>query len=281
MRTVDSVADTLYGLDPAEFVAARKEFVAAARESGDRELTAAIGRLRKPTVAAWMVNLLAREHPHELEALLDLGGELRRAQRTLSAHDLRRLSERRRQAVAQLGRDAAHLASERGRTVTGDALREVAQTLNAAVADPTVAERVRAGRLETIVEPAGFGEGSATSLTVVAPEHAAHGDHGPAERMSMNDTAQRPGSDAVVERATEAAAAAHAAVDEARAAARTADDDLARQEQTVARLRDELDRAEHQLRFARRAAASAKREITNAERTASAADAALARLRAD
>ncbi len=73
MPTFDSVADSLYGLDPGGFIAARTEYAAQARESGDRELTAAIGRLRKPTVAAWLVNLLARERADELGVLLELG----------------------------------------------------------------------------------------------------------------------------------------------------------------------------------------------------------------
>lgn len=273
MSSLDSVADALYGLDPAEFVAARSEFAASARESGDRELTAAIGRFRKPTVAAWMVNLLARERSDELNALFDLGGELRRSQHTLSAHDLRRLSERRRQAVAALERDAAQLAAEHGRTAGGAALREVAQTLNAAVADPDVAERVRAGRLEAVVEPVGFGAAPAMPLTVVEPAPAERSGHEPAAAGATDDDALR--------RATEAASAAHGAVDEARAAARVADDNLARQEETVGRMREELARAEQQLRFARRAAASAKREITAAERAAASADAAVVRLRTD
>ena len=56
---LDTVADELYRLDPGDFVEVRKARVAQARKAGDRELANAIGQLRKPTVVAWTVNLLA------------------------------------------------------------------------------------------------------------------------------------------------------------------------------------------------------------------------------
>ncbi len=167
MRDLDSVAGELYGLDPGDFVSARSECAAQARRAGNRELTAAIGRLRKPTVAAWMVNLLARERGDELAALLDLGDSLRAAQRRLSGSDMRALSAQRRRIVTALERAAADLADERGRHATESALREVGQTLNAALADPDVAEAVRAGRLASIVEHSGFGDLSSVPLTLV------------------------------------------------------------------------------------------------------------------
>ncbi|MFZ2174352.1 MAG: hypothetical protein WAW17_10000, partial [Rhodococcus sp. (in: high G+C Gram-positive bacteria)] len=79
--TLDDVADELYGLDPGEFVEARKARVAAAKQDGDRDLATAIGKLRKPTTVGWLVNLLARQLPHEIDSLLALGEALRDAQR--------------------------------------------------------------------------------------------------------------------------------------------------------------------------------------------------------
>ncbi|MFZ2528890.1 MAG: hypothetical protein WAX14_14760, partial [Rhodococcus sp. (in: high G+C Gram-positive bacteria)] len=91
----EEIADELYGLDPNEFVAVRNERVAQAREAGDGAAATTIGKLRKPTVAAWLVNALARERTDELAALLDLGSALRTAQRRLSGDDLRTLSAQR------------------------------------------------------------------------------------------------------------------------------------------------------------------------------------------
>jgi len=280
MPDLDSVADTLYGLDPGDFVAARSEFAAQAREAGDRELTAAIGRLRKPTVAAWMVNLLARERADELAALLDIGSALRTAQRRLSGSELRKLSEQRRRVVAALERDAGRLAADRGRTVSENALREVGRTLNAALADPEVGEQVRSGRLDAIVEADGFGDLSAMPLTVVR-------DRSEREDEKERTTSQTEDSDgAEAERTArgveidEAAAAldsAHDEAKEARKAAATAERELARHESEVADLRARLEHAEQQRTFARRAATEAKKRVVAADRAVSAAEAHLAR----
>lgn len=265
MPTFDSVADSLYGLDPGGFIAARTEYAAQAREVGDRELTAAIGRLRKPTVAAWLVNLLARERADELGALLDLGDALRTAQRTLSGQDLRALSTQRRQVISALERDAAELASERGRNVSESALREVAQTLNAALADPAIADRVRAGRLDAIIESSGFGDLSSAPLTVVP-------DRTPSESERAADHAE-------MEKATAAAQEARRAVERARDAETSAEEELARHEAEVAALQDQLVHAEQQRKFARRAVAVAKKDVTAAEREASAAEAEVVRVK--
>src|SRR5918999_3769502 len=82
-ETLDAVAEELYGLLPDEFVGGRDAAVEEARERGDRELARAIARLRRPTRAAWLANLLARQRSAQLEGLLGLAGGLAEAQRTL------------------------------------------------------------------------------------------------------------------------------------------------------------------------------------------------------
>ena len=289
MPDLDSVADALYGLDPGDFVAARSEFAAQAREAGDRELTAAIGRLRKPTVAAWMVNLLARERADELAALLDIGSALRTAQRRLSGSEMRKLSEQRRRVVAALERDAGRLAADRGRTVSESALREVGRTLNAALSDPDIGEQVRQGRLDAIVESDGFGDLSAMPLTVVRggseendeddrtaagrPARTSKGEREPTEREKAAQAAR----EAEIHEAAAALDSAHSAAEEAREAASAAEQELARHEEEVAELRAKLEHAEQQRTFARRAAAEAKKRVVAAERAVSAAEVDLAR----
>ncbi|OBA31784.1 hypothetical protein A5767_18930 [Rhodococcus sp. 852002-51564_SCH6189132-a] len=289
MPDLDSVADALYALDPGDFVAARSEFAAQAREAGDRELTAAIGRLRKPTVAAWMVNLLARERADELAALLDIGSALRTAQRRLSGSEMRKLSEQRRRVVAALERDAGRLAADRGRTVSESALREVGRTLNAALSDPGIGEQVRQGRLDAIVESDGFGDLSAMPLTVVRggseeddeddrtaagkSARKSKGEREPTER----EKAEQAAREAEIDEAAAALDSAHNAAEEAREAASAAEQELARHEEEVAELRAKLEHAEQQRTFARRAAAEAKKRVVAAERAVSAAEVDLAR----
>jgi hypothetical protein len=161
----DAAAD-LYALPPEEFTAARDEAVKAARASGDKRLAAAIGKLRKPTVGAWVVNQLAHERPDLVDDLLGLAEELRAAQRNLRGDELRELTLRRRQLITQLAREAVRLAN-RAHGRANLPVAEIQATLTAALSDPDVAAVVRAGQLTKTVEYAGFGETPRPQLRLV------------------------------------------------------------------------------------------------------------------
>jgi hypothetical protein len=166
---VDPLVDTardLYALPPDEFVAARDEAVKQARASGDRQLAAAIAKLRRPTVGAWVLNRLARERPDLLDELVELGEALRSAQRDLRGEELRELTVQRRSVVSRLTREAARLA-QRGYGRGDLPLSEIEATLTAALADPDVADQVRAGLLAKTVAYAGFGETPRPRLRLV------------------------------------------------------------------------------------------------------------------
>jgi hypothetical protein len=154
---LDTVADELYALPPDEFVPARDDRAASAKEAGDRDLARAIGRLRRPTRAAWLANLLARHRAEQIDGLVALARTLAQAQQNLDGDALRALSGQRHRAVAAMARDAGRLAARRGEPVNDALLREVAGILDAALADPAIAEEVRAGRLTKTVRYAGFG----------------------------------------------------------------------------------------------------------------------------
>lgn len=86
---IEDVAHELYGALPADFVSTRTAAAKEARASGDAPLARRIAALRKPTKAAWATNLLVREERSRVEALLELGTELRDAQERLDAAVLR------------------------------------------------------------------------------------------------------------------------------------------------------------------------------------------------
>jgi len=149
----------LYGLPPDRFIAARDEAVAQARSAGDREAAARLAKLRRPTVAAWLVNLLALHRPEQVGELLDLAAAMREAQHGLRGEELRHLSTRRRETIAGLVGQVRGLAVEAGRPARETLpLAEVEATLTAALADEEVAAAVRAGRLTKATGYAGFGE---------------------------------------------------------------------------------------------------------------------------
>ncbi len=133
----------LYALPPEEFTEARN----AAAKAAPGPMGRAIKALRRPTVAAWLINLLAAHRTDELDELLTIGERLRNAQRALQGAELRQLSARRQAVITSLVTLARDLAAERGRQIRDDTMWEAETTLRAALADPEVAELVRAGTL--------------------------------------------------------------------------------------------------------------------------------------
>ena len=155
----DDVAEELYRLPPEEFIAARKEREAQARAGGDRALAADIAALGKPSTAAWVCNLLAREQPDEIAGLVELGGLLREAQENLAGDELRALDVQRRQLVAALTRQARSLAYRQGHQVTTAVATQVEETLRAGMTDPEAGQALVAGRLTTALSYSGLGIG--------------------------------------------------------------------------------------------------------------------------
>ena len=139
MTELEDAAAQLYALAPEDFVAGRTALVKRARAAKDKPLADALGALRKPTRTAWVVNLLARDDPDAVSALLDLGDQLRAAQEERDGTALRALSAQRRKAIDALVRRGTELGRQAGHAPTESTLNEVAQTLQAALGDPAVA----------------------------------------------------------------------------------------------------------------------------------------------
>jgi hypothetical protein len=165
----DEVADELYALPPEQFTAARNDRAKEAKAAGDRETAARIAALRKPTVLAWLVNMLVRELPDEIGGFLDLGDVLREATATLSGPELRQLSGQRHRLVQALVRQARDLARQAGYRITEDVARGLEETLAAALTDPAVAGHLRAGRLTSGLTATGFPPPSAGGVRAGTP----------------------------------------------------------------------------------------------------------------
>lgn len=162
-QLADAVAE-LYRLPPEEFVSARAERVKALRTNGDQDTAKQVAQLRKPTVGAWLVNLLVGDEPSLSDQVSALADQLRTAQEQLSGEDLRALGRQRQELVSGLVARARGLAKVAGRTVTGSVLDgEVESSLRAALADPDVARVVLSGRLTHATEFTGFGPTSASA----------------------------------------------------------------------------------------------------------------------
>ncbi|PBC58821.1 hypothetical protein [Rhodococcus sp. ACPA1] len=282
--TLDDVAEKLYGLDPGEFVEARTAQVTAARENKDRALATEIGKLRKPTVVGWLVNLLARELPDEVGALLTLGDALRDAQRHLSGPDLRRLNTQRQHVVRALARKAGELAAERGRTVGEDALRDVGQTLHAALADAETAEQVRRGRVVTAASYSGFGpagltvvQGKAATKTpksepATTPSAEKSGRKSKKKSVERDHDAERAAAEAELADATSKADEVRGALDDANAELEQARSTLTEIDHRIEELRAELEHTEQERQFTRNAEKASAEAVHRGERDLDAAE---------
>jgi hypothetical protein len=264
---VQQAAEELYGLPPGEFTSARDARAKELRKEGDREAADAVKGLRKPTVAAWALNQLARRRAKDLERLLSAGEDLRAAQEELLAGGDRsafqEAASTERELVARLSADAATLASEAGQR--GGGLQEkVAGTLHAAALDEETAEELRAGRLTREREAIG-GFGGSVAAPPGRAARTARAEE-PASREARGGGAAPPKPAA--KRARPKAAADGAAEDARR-----------RQRLTAARTDErhaqrELDTATRALEHARQraeaaaahAAEAAERARTTAER---------------
>ncbi|MEU5965549.1 hypothetical protein ABZ777_30445 [Micromonospora parva] len=199
----------LYRTPPDRFVAAREAAVAQARQAGDPATARELARLRRPTMAAWLVNLLAIRRPELVADLVQLADALRSAQRELRGPKLRELSAQRRAVVGALVAEVRKLAAAEPDAPPANRLplAEVEATLNAAFSDVEVAEQVRAGRLLRAASYAGFGEVPRPQLRLVTGDDEEHDEERPARRPG----AQRgrpeaaPRTDRAAERAERAA----------------------------------------------------------------------------
>jgi hypothetical protein len=153
----EEAADALYAAPAADFIATRNELAKQLKADGDQLGSTRLKAMRKPTVAAWVANLVARSLPDELDDLLALGDEFREATADLDGERLRELTPKRHQLLDKLSREAATLASDEGQKVSADVGQKLRETLDAALIDPAAGDALREGRLSSALRHVGFG----------------------------------------------------------------------------------------------------------------------------
>ena len=150
------IADDLYALPLADFTPARDALVK--EHKGDKALAASIKGLRKASAAAWVVNLLVRRDPDQVDQVLAVGEALREAQENLDATQLREFTKQRRQLTATVTTAARRMAREEGVRTTESVAEQVEATLTAAMLEPDAARAVRSGLLVTSLSATGLGD---------------------------------------------------------------------------------------------------------------------------
>jgi hypothetical protein len=270
----DLVIRRMYESPPDGFVAARSAAIADAKKAGDSDAVKRLTALRKPTVAAWLVNLLALRRPELIDELVELATALRTAQRSLQGEQLRELSDQRRQIVSALVREARKLAVAEDRGMAAKLpLGEVEATLTAALAEPEVAAQVRTGRLIRAATYAGFGEVPRPRLRLVTDEEPAEAAD---EEGDQTGAAEETGAEPVRPTARERAAAdrRHREQQERR---RELKRELITAQAAEKRADEQLERAENAERDAGHAVEDLDDELAELERRRTEAQAEVAR----
>jgi hypothetical protein len=284
----------LYAVKPADFVSLRADLIKRARAAGDKKLATKIQALRKPTVAAWLVNVLARE-PDALAELLALGRELREGMGGLDADGLRGLTRRRHELVTGLVRQARELGAAFDQRVGDEAARAVQATLEATLSDADSADAVAAGCLSEPLEPTGFGGfGFASIVGAAAPSGGRDDDADAGAGATVTDLgARRVRKQAEIAEAEQELADAQALAEQAErsraeAEQRTADERrladkaskrVAAVEATLAEARAELAERTEAVKTAERVESEAEKSVRAAGRALASATERLRRLR--
>ncbi len=191
----DDPVAALYGLPLDEFVPARNALARDLRKDGDKERAAEVAKLKRPSVAAWAVNQLARRNRKELDILLDTGHRLRTGQvEALEKGDAAKFEAARRdheRSVRDLvGAARDLLASERGAS-SDQMLSSIERTLRYASIDEAQRPVLASGRLVEEVEATGFDAFAGMALSSPPARPAKQGAHTKAAGAQRGDDARQ------------------------------------------------------------------------------------------
>jgi hypothetical protein len=232
-------AEELYGLLPAEFVPRRNALAKEAKDDGDKELSEQVKKLAKPSTAAWVVNMLVRHEPEQVEQILELGAALREAQESMAGDQLRELGKQRRQLTAAVTRQARALAVELGERIGEPIADQVQGTLHAAMVDEDAAKAVRTGCLIKPMAVAGS-EASDVVESVAVPSALGEGvvrrAPAPPQRRPAAKKAAKPELSVVEDNSR--------AIADAEAAVQAAEDELATAERQLAKAQAKVEKRE-------------------------------------
>jgi len=186
-----ALAEELYGLAPGDFTDARNGYVKELKAAGDTETSDRVKVLKKPSAAAWVVNMLVRHQAEEMTQVLDLGASLRAAQADLDGEALRELAKQRRRLVSAVAGKGRKLARELGQKVSESVIRQVEDTLHAAMIDTDAEAAVRTGMLVDPLSPTGAG--SLKVASAVADHTALGRSARPLSEVTTSAKDRRPG----------------------------------------------------------------------------------------
>jgi hypothetical protein len=287
------IADELYGLSLAEFTPARD---AKAKELKGTDLGKQVKALKKPSTAAWVVNLLVRRETEQVDQVLTVGAALREAQATMSGDELRTLTRQRRQLTAAVTTQARRVAKEAGTKVTEAVADQVEATLTAAMIDEQCGLAVRSGLLVAALTTTGLDPADVAAAVAVpealwfsAPARAAEPPSRPDLHVVPDPEADRKAIAAAEEKleaaeaelaeATGAHAEVQASYDELEARSLQLQAEIDELRGKIAELESTAEEVDDELSDAEDARGEAEEAVSEATRARDAARAALDKLK--
>lgn len=147
-------AGVLFETAPEEFTAERNRIAGQLRRQGDEAGAVAVKDLKRPSLPAYGLNLVARRDPELIGELLDAGERVRTA---ASRPEMDRAKADRQRAIAGICSAAVSLLTGEGRTVTSPMRERMTESLLAVATDDETRERLRTGTLLKEAVPGGLG----------------------------------------------------------------------------------------------------------------------------
>ena len=159
--------EDLYGLPLEEFTPARDALAKELKAAGRKDEAAEVKSLRKPSVAAWALNRVAREHPGAVEHLRVAGAALREAQDEAMSGDgrvgvrsapgsLRDAGRSLAEEVDRVAGLAADVLRAADRPVSATQQGKIVATLRTAAVDAAAGVALARGILVEELESTGF-----------------------------------------------------------------------------------------------------------------------------
>jgi hypothetical protein len=228
MSALPQEAEKLLAVEPAEFVAKRKELATELREAGREDEAAAVAGLAKPTAVVFAVNRAARNRPNAARDAADAAERVRKAQLEGDPDAYATALEELRRSLDLLA-EVADTQVGSGQRPTEAMRRRVRDLLRSAVADDDARVALRRGALAEEIEASGFSPFAGTAPKPSKPGAVASKTDRREEQRRARERELR-----------EELATAEAELREAESAARDAERERARAERKVASLRKKL-----------------------------------------
>ena len=258
---LDEATDQLYSSSLEDFVGERVRLVKELRAAGNPGDAGTLAKSRKPTVAAWVLNQLARRNRRDVDLLLDTGHRLREAaQASALAGGDREAFARAQKAQGQMLRrlrgEAERLLEKKQGGSSASVVNQVEQALRASAVSEAGREALARGRFVEPPRADGFDvvtqlAGSSSMGKTVPRKDTAQSERREAtarlkaararlrdaERTAAQTQREAEGLSRDAERARGEADAAHARADAARARADAAAREVEDGEQKLERLK--------------------------------------------